>query len=177
MNTRPALAMIALIGLSACSSFGLGEDHFGCPGMPNGVQCMSTRQVYDLTNVRDHVGADNYGGTVIQSGRAGGGNGTPEADSGEARAVAAKAAATVDDRPFPFIADEGRVPIRTPSLVIRVWVASWETDDGDLNMPGYVYSEVAPRKWQIGNQTHATPTTLRPLEQSTGAAATKAAAN
>lgn len=47
---------------------------------------------------------------------------------------------------------EGPVPLREPALVMRVWVAPWEGANGDLNAPGYVYTEIAPRRWTIGVQ-------------------------
>jgi conjugal transfer pilus assembly protein TraV len=39
-----------LLVLSGCSSFNIGSDEYGCPGMPSGVQCMSARDVYSATN-------------------------------------------------------------------------------------------------------------------------------
>ncbi len=40
----------ALLILSGCSTFNIGKDEYSCPGMPNGVQCMSARDVYAATN-------------------------------------------------------------------------------------------------------------------------------
>ena len=34
--------------LSGCSSLGLGSSEYGCPGMPDGVRCLSAREVYEL---------------------------------------------------------------------------------------------------------------------------------
>ncbi|WP_254853808.1 TraV family lipoprotein, partial [Salmonella enterica] len=39
----------ALLILSGCSTFNIGKDEYSCPGMPNGVQCMSARDVYAAT--------------------------------------------------------------------------------------------------------------------------------
>jgi len=36
--------------LSGCSSLGLGSSEYGCPGMPDGVRCLSAREVYELTS-------------------------------------------------------------------------------------------------------------------------------
>ena len=42
---------VALGTLQGCANgFGVGKSEFSCPGMPNGVQCMSTRDVYYATN-------------------------------------------------------------------------------------------------------------------------------
>ena len=45
---------------------------------------------------------------------------------------------------------EGPVPIRLPAQVLRVWFAPWEDAHGDLHAPGYVYTEVVPRRWSLG---------------------------
>lgn len=45
---------------------------------------------------------------------------------------------------------EGPVPIRLPAQVLRVWIAPWEDGHGDLHAPGYVYTEVVPRRWSLG---------------------------
>lgn len=40
----------AIMLLAGCSSLNIGEEEYSCPGMPNGVQCMSARDVYAATN-------------------------------------------------------------------------------------------------------------------------------
>lgn len=45
---------------------------------------------------------------------------------------------------------EGPVPLRAPAFVMRVWVAPWEAANGDLNAPGYVYTEIEARRWTLG---------------------------
>jgi conjugal transfer pilus assembly protein TraV len=62
------------------------------------------------------------------------------------------------------------VPIRTPSQVMRIWIASWEdAETGALITPGYIYSEIVPRRWVIGKPESAAAQQGRlykPLEQS-----------
>ena len=36
--------------LSGCSSLGIGEDEFACPGRPDGVKCTSAWGVYESTH-------------------------------------------------------------------------------------------------------------------------------
>lgn len=45
---------------------------------------------------------------------------------------------------------------RSPAQVMRIWIAPWTDDAGDLHMPGYVYSEIKSRRWSIGGdvRTH-----------------------
>lgn len=47
------------------------------------------------------------------------------------------------------------VPLRTPPKIIRMWIAPWEDDDGDLNQGGYVFSEITDPKnrWVIGEKS------------------------
>lgn len=47
---------------------------------------------------------------------------------------------------------------------MRIWVAPWEDDNGDLMTTGYVYTEIEPRKWVIAEQAPESAPTLKPLE-------------
>lgn len=49
--------------------------------------------------------------------------------------------------------DESR-PIRVPTTVMRIWMAPWEDQDGDLHNPGYVYCEISGKRgrWLFGEQ-------------------------
>lgn len=42
---------------------------------------------------------------------------------------------------------ERPVPVRTPSQVMRIWVAPYVDMSGDLQAPGYIYTEIEPRRW------------------------------
>lgn len=43
------------------------------------------------------------------------------------------------------------VPIRTPAQIMRVWIAPYEDEGGNLHAPGYVYTEIMPRRWIYPN--------------------------
>ena len=43
------------------------------------------------------------------------------------------------------------VPVRTPSQVMRIWIAPYVDTAGDLVAPGYVYTEIEPRRWIYPN--------------------------
>lgn len=45
------------------------------------------------------------------------------------------------------------VPIRTPSQVMRIWVAPYVDTKGDLQSPGFIYTEIEPRRWIIRDGT------------------------
>lgn len=57
--------------------------------------------------------------------------------------------------------------------VMRILVAAWEDDRGDLNMPGYVYVELNPRQWITGHQANARPSRVVPFQVIQDAASTE----
>lgn len=58
------------------------------------------------------------------------------------------------------------VPIRTPAQIMRVWIAPYEAENGNLQAPGYVYTEVEPRRWIYPNDPNAhNPRVFAPLSQ------------
>lgn len=69
----------------------------------------------------------------------------------------------VDNYVAPRLPDRP-IPIRTPAQVMRIWVAPWEDTNGDLVTNGYIYTEIEPRRWVIGQQGAADPTVLKPLQ-------------
>jgi len=59
----------------------------------------------------------------------------------------------------------GAVPLRSPARVMRIWIAPWEDSRGDLHAPGYLYTEIDPRRWTLGAQADRNRETLvRPLQ-------------
>lgn len=147
----------ALLLLAGCSSLNIGAEEYSCPGMPNGVQCMSARDVYASTNdgnvprpmKPDEAEAKAKG----------------EAES-ETTAVATNAGSgdpVIDTYVAPRLPDRP-IPIRTPAQVMRIWVAPWEDTNGDLIVTGYVYTEIEPRRWVIGDDTPQNEPVLRPLQ-------------
>jgi hypothetical protein len=54
---------------------------------------------------------------------------------------------------------------RLPAKVMRIWIAPWEDSRGDLHAPGYLYTEIEPRRWTIGGPAEPERATLiRPLQ-------------
>ena len=84
--------------------------------------------------------------------------------AGEPVEPVADEAATVSTGPV-LPRPEGPVPIRVPAQVLRVWIAPWEDAHGDLHAPGYVYTEVVPRRWSFGEPAAASATQrITPLQ-------------
>jgi len=50
--------------------------------------------------------------------------------------------------------DSIKMLLRKPSKIVKIWIAPWEDDDGDLNQGGYIYSEITPpgKKWIVGEK-------------------------
>ena len=66
---------------------------------------------------------------------------------------------TGDSRP------EDPLALRVPARVMRIWIAPWEDSRGDLHAPGYLYTEIEPRRWTLGAKTERNRETLvRPLQ-------------
>lgn len=42
-------------------------------------------------------------------------------------------------------------PLRTPPQIMRVWIAPWIDKQDNLHMNGFVFTEVASRKWSFGS--------------------------
>lgn len=162
------MACLAPLLLGACSNLGIGAADYSCSGMPQGVSCKSAREVYELTNTRDAVS----GLMLSQEAER---NAEAAADTGlvqTMRKAAASDPSALGGSPVGYGAmpvaytDDGRVPIRTPAVVMRVWIAPYQDTKGDLHMPGLVFSEVEPRKWQVGlpDAVSGSPSVFRPLE-------------
>jgi hypothetical protein len=69
-----------------------------------------------------------------------------ERDADTAAIAGTRVVATGPVLPRP----EGPVPLRVPAQVMRVWIAPWEDSRGDLHAPGYLYTEIEPRRWTLG---------------------------
>lgn len=142
------LIMVAAMALSGCGSLNW-QSEYSCPGMPDGVVCKSPTEVYRLTENADRLTRDSEG----QSGKAG-----VVAASGEAI------------RHIPGQVSTGRnvprdaLPVLEPAKVMRVWIAPWIDNKQDLHMPGYVFTEVTPRRWSFGESSAVRGKPLVPLQ-------------
>ena len=168
-------------GLTGCAYFNVGEEEFSCSGMPGSVYCHSTRDVYESTNdgavpsPMDKDGAYNEecedcvkspmdGGpaaTTVEDAR---GGGAAAGTSGEGATRLAASDEVIDNYVTPAL-PERPVPIRTPSQVMRIWVAPYIDSNGDYNAPGYVYTEIEPRRWVLAKEYEEASRVFQPLEK------------
>ncbi len=133
-----ALACLGLT-VAGCGWMGIGKSDFACPGgSTDGVRCLSARQVYQATERSDTV--------------------RPTAGPGSEDRESANMAGMP---PLPPVQGTGKIPlptlrqplpIRTQAQVMRIWMAPWEDESGDLHADGYLYTEVEGRRWNLGEK-------------------------
>ena len=158
--------------LTGCaSSMGVGSSEFGCSGYPEGVQCMSTKDMYQLTEQPGTVTAEQ----AIEYQRKIGkmppdpfatdfSHGDEAKEHSSVRPAGVSQGHILSQSPI----NDGAVPIRTRSEIMRIWVAPWESADGDLHVSGLVFTEIEQRRWNIGVSYEKGPVEIKPL--STGKA-------
>ena len=121
---------------------GCATTEYGCKGMPDEPSCLSTTQAYQVTN------------TAITE--------APPENNPSSESTSTPALVPPLQQPVPKIEDP--TPIRTPSQVMRIWIAPWEDADGDLMVSNYVYTELEPRRWMIGKAASTASASLIPLQ-------------
>lgn len=154
-------AGLALVPLAGCAT--LGEPEFGCRGYPGEPLCLSASEVYAATESTDRV--------IPPGGREAGD--AEDETRGSGMPLAADPDTIADEPTHPSLSpsfpEPLRLPVdpgalRTPAGVLRIWVAPWEDTAGNLHAPGYVFTEVEPRRWRVGVAGLVTPAVLRPLQ-------------
>lgn len=133
--TIPAAATL----LAACGSFsGLdASNEFSCKAAP-GVTCQS------ISGVHQNAAAGNL---PFQRTAA---NGSIENASGsDAKPVYGAIKPDGKVSPRDMNAAYSGMPVRQPPLVLRVWMAPYEDESGDLHDQSYFYTMVHPGKWMI----------------------------
>lgn len=140
--------------MSGCTSMlNIGASEYGCKGMPEGVSCMSAKEVYNATE------NENYKTTMKAEQQ------TAMSDKGEGKGepqTRVLYAEGGDNAPIPMRA-RNPLPIRTQAVVMRIAIDPWEDENGDLHVPGFIYTEIEPRRWEIGARQSSQQPTLRPL--------------
>lgn len=168
MNKYIKLTVLASsLGLGACSQMlNIGEDDYGCVANPDQVNCMSSRHIYEATNDKDALVTmlnteegqevslndpkvkkqiDKIKANLDKEGvnSSGSENKNIEVYSEDEKLYNKYLTAALPD---------GSIPIRTNAQIMRIWLNSWENTDGDLNLNGYVLTEIEPRRWSIADK-------------------------
>ena len=144
------ITIIAIAGImQGCSFMGIGKGDFDCPGGVDGVRCMSARQVYQATESSDYVKTKEE---------------QKEADNKNNQTTSTGLSHT-SEVAVPRI--EQPIPIRTQAKVMRIWMAPWEDEDGDLHADGYMYTEIESRRWNLGDRFKSPSSEISPLSVAT----------
>lgn len=135
--------------LTGCA---LGQSNYSCPANRDGVRCLSTREVYQQTHQ---------------------GKGPPPTQIKNGKIINPSPVNPLEQglpltREPLVIADltDSKVPIRTAAQIMRIWIAPWEDQQGDLVLSGYVYTEIEPRRWRVGLTPAKINNSLTPLKAS-----------
>lgn len=154
---KKIIAITSLLALSGCTSMlNIGSPEYGCSGMPEGVTCVSARDVYTATET------DAYKTQLMREQEAnadGSGEANPDTEEPSTRVLYREPG---DNAPIPDRA-KSPLPIRTQAVVMRIAVDPWEDRNGDLYVPGYIYTEIEPRRWEIGSRQTGSATVANPL--------------
>ena len=125
-----ALAGFAVLAISGCAA--LPDTTLGhkC-GIPDGVGCLSTQEVYNRTVAGDLPGMEKLGG---------GSRGLPQPGNQGVE--------------VPLFSDDGAKVIRTSALYsppeeLRIWVNRWRDSDGDLHDDSFIYVLVGEGQWLV----------------------------
>lgn len=147
----------AAIYLSGCA---VGKSEYACSGLAEGVNCTSARDVYTMTddpNFQTVLQRENAEKARKKAGESGDTSGAGGSETVVLRETPGEQYIT----PRPA---RNPLPIRTPATVMRIGFAPWEDEKGDLNVPGYIYTEIEPRRWEVGAERPPETPTLRPLQ-------------
>ena len=151
------LACLAL--LTGCSTAsGIGKGDFSCAGPTPGTACIDSMTVYEITSDPELQKA-----VVAELQRAAANE--EDVDPHEVLArIRAQQTPTVGSASSIVEPITQPKPILKPAQVVRIWIAPWVDRKGDLHMPGYVFSEITPRRWELGEPETGTATILAPVQ-------------
>ena len=152
-----ALALIA--GVAGCSTAsGIGRGDFSCAGPTPGTACIDSMSVYEITSdpqLQEAVIAELQRAAEKEE----------EVDPHEVLARIRAQHSPVTESVSNIIEPISQPkPILKPAQVVRIWIAPWVDRKGDLHMPGYVFSEITPRRWELGEPETGTSTILAPVQ-------------
>lgn len=157
MTKKFVVSAALLLTLTGCTKMmTIGSPEYACKGMPEGVSCMSAKDVFAATE------GDEYKTQLKAEQEAAAKKGKKAKNlegEPETRVLYAEGS---DNAPIPMRA-RNPLPIRTQAVVMRIAIDPWEDENGDLYVPGFIYTEIEPRRWEIGVRQQQGLSTLRPL--------------
>lgn len=138
-----------LLSLASLNLTGCANTDYSCRGMPDNPSCLSTVAAYELSNQPLETMNPQPPAPV-------------DHEDDKPLALPTPAAPPAIQQPVPHIEDP--LPLRTPSRVMRIWIAPWEDSDGDLIVSGFVFTEIESRRWSIAKSGDTPAPRLIPLQ-------------
>lgn len=155
---KSILMVASAVVMSGCSSmFTVGSSDYGCSGMPEGVQCLSSKEVYALTEQPGPVTGEDYRNYVE------GKQATESSANRQTLRTNDPYAQAYREMLQNMPVNQESMPIRTRSQVMRIWIAPWNSTNGDHHQQGLIYTELEGRRWNMGEPGEAPANSIRPL--------------
>lgn len=145
-----AAAALSLVGCANMSGLDANSS-FSCKAPP-GVTCQS------ISGVHANAAQGNLPFQQLESG-----NKQRAGDSNKPSYAATAPDAVQKMSPKEMVAASTGTPVRQPPLVLRVWVAPYEDDLGDLHDQSYFYTMVHSGRWMIEANRTALSNQYRPV--------------
>lgn len=153
------IACVSLVSMLLGACAGIGQSDFSCSGPNPGLGCLPSSEVYEITNDPELYKAVMEALNEAASKR---GKVDHQAVIAEVRANFVRPSEAV----LKPMADpiQTPMPVLQPARVIRIWISPWVDTKGDLRMPGYVFTEITPRRWSFGEPAIKGSDTLAPIQ-------------
>ncbi len=154
------LHMGVLVSLSGCSWLNIGENDYGCPGYDGKVSCISVEDAYnqsfgESSSFLNNKNISSPAPKVVKETDIDNKVESKE-HSLSSREFLYETVPVIQPRELP-------APIRTNSKVMRILISSWEDEEGSLHLPGYIYTEIEPRRWISGEKVYEDEALFTPL--------------
>jgi len=154
-NLKYAL-LVPLAAMSGCTA--MGKSDFSCSGPGPGVACLPASEVYEITNDPELYEAVD---AALKAAAAS----EEEYDAREVVAYVKANHKPAIEVTKPMAAPVKQpLPVLRPAHVIRIWMDAWVDQKGDLHMPGFVFTEITPRRWSLGEPAVSSSEVLAPVQ-------------
>lgn len=162
--TKGWLAPLRIVGvgvglsvLAGCAA--IGKSEFSCTGPNAGLGCMPSSEVYEITN-----DPDLYAAVMDALNHA-----SREQGNVDHRKIIEEVRATFVRTGHSLVKPMAEpvsqpLPVLEPARVVRIWISPWVDAKGDLRMPGYVFTEITPRRWSFGEPEVMGSEILAPIQ-------------
>jgi conjugal transfer pilus assembly protein TraV len=150
---------IGAVVLTTAGCASQGKSTFSCTGLPGSVTCMDAMTVYEITS--DPALEAALRAELARRSAQGEKNIDTRALLQQIRGQASYSAIGRTSLMAPLTQP---MPVLEPARVVRIWIAPWVDRKGDLHMPSYVFSEITPRRWSLGEAEVSNTQVLAPVQ-------------